>query len=138
MSFGPAIASLPFLLHVGPLSAISEQLEAGRLLTDDRPWIQFDAPLSHCAREAGLAEPFVGARLADLQRAVRDAMPVARDPYLARLTASQRGCVEAGLYMYEYAVRFDGGEHEAATRALAAFIRAVPDALRPAFGDWVK
>ena len=138
IAFGPAVASLPFLFQVGPLAAVRAELEAARINTDDRPWLQFEAPVSQRARVAGSASAFVSSDLAAFERRILAGSPVGADPYLSRLTPVQRRYVEGGMHMYEYGVRYETGYSAAGRGSLAGFIRNVPSAVRPPWGDWLR
>ena len=128
---GEAVASLPLMLYAG---RITQAPEGARLITDDRPWLGFEAPIAQRARAAGLAGTFGGQALAAHERALLEARPPGDDPWLAQLTEAQRAYVWGGMALYESAAL-----RGRATRAAArkAFEAKVPEAVRPARSRWV-
>ncbi len=136
IAWGPSVLSLPFLLYAGNLGAYAPSLATARRNTDDRPWIELDAPISQRARSAGGAYAFTGRALAAFERAMLG--DVERDPLLSNLSRRQRRMVKGGLYLYEYAVASRRREASKRKRAFGDYLLHVPQAVRPEISHWVK
>ncbi len=122
--------SLPFLFYAGNLT------EAGSLLTaptvtEDRPWIAWDAPREQRRREGGEAKAFVAGGLLAFEEALALAVPPAEDPYLVRLSDSQRRRVAGGLVLRQLSVASKAGDWKAHRQALHRLLLLVPAAERP-------
>lgn len=135
VSFGGAVFSLPFMLYAGNLGAYAPHLQDARRNTDDRPWIELEAPMSQRARKAGEAGAFTGRALAAFEREVLG--DVDRDPLLERLSRRQKRMVEGGMFLYEYAAADSVRDAEGRGRAQADYLIHVPAAVRPELRRWV-
>jgi spermidine synthase len=138
VAFGDALASLPFHFYAGNLAGVRSELEKRPRNTDGRPWVELAAPRSERARRAGRARAFVAGELAAFQRALHEATPPARDPYLRALTPAQRRYVAGGLHLYAWATSPVIGDGRARRDAWAGYLRSVPSAVRPRLDDWVR
>jgi spermidine synthase len=81
--------------YAGNLTATGIFTDAPRN-TDAHPRVEYLAPRTHREVRAGTATFLVGEQRERLYRDLRAAVSVDEDPYLARLTARQRGYVLAG------------------------------------------
>ncbi|MEM6705954.1 MAG: fused MFS/spermidine synthase [Acidobacteriota bacterium] len=116
--------TLPF--YAGNLGESREIVPSGPIHTDDRPVIEYRAPISHRNARAGRDEWFVGEQFLDLLKVLLEATPPARDPYLARLEPAARQFVTAGLKYHTGAVLDHLGQKEAAAQQLDEFLSLLP------------
>lgn len=120
------VLALMGLFYAGNLAAPGAIPAETPVNTDDLPIIEYSAPVSQ-RRHWGEGMPwFTGAELAAWYESLAGALPPARDPYLARLTAAERGFVEGGLDLYAANVAKAAGDQDAAERRLAGFRAKVP------------
>ena len=110
---GPRAAPLLWS-YVGDLGAARGLVQYAPLNTDDRPLIEYLAPVTHRRVGSKSASFLVRDRLTRLCADFLEAVPPDRDPYLARLAPAERGFAMAGYYAIETAVmRRLGREAEA-------------------------
>ena len=135
--------ALALRMYVGNVAA-GGVFDDHPLNTDSRPVVEYLAPRTHREVRTGRASFLTGERREDLYERIRTAAPVEEDPYLARLTETQREHVRAGHHYSRYAWESsrDGGQaDEAYERFVAHSPEGVIDALsparalRPAFGN---
>ncbi len=99
------------------------------LNTDARPRIEHLAPRTHReARAGGDASFLVGEDREDLYLALRTALPVEEDPYLAQLDEAQRGYVHAGHSYSRHVLLDDLGRPDLAEPYYAEFLERSPRA----------
>ncbi len=127
-------SAVPFLLYAGRLDYVQAELRRTPAITDDRPWLEWQAPVAQRERAARRRRPFAGRALADFQRQL---LRVDKDPFLADLDASRKRMVEGGLHLYDLAT-VGRREHERRGKALQGYIRSVPGEIRPAIERWVR
>ncbi len=104
--------TLPF--YAGNLGESRELVPNGQIHTDDRPVIEYQAPISHRNARAGRAEWFTGLELIDFFDQLFAATPPEKDPYLSRLDATARGFVSAGLSYHKGAILHHLGRRDEA------------------------
>ena len=121
--------TLPF--YAGNLSAADGLIPPGPINTDDRPLVEYLAPVTHREERAGTAGWFNSADLAAFLRRLTELAPPARDPHLALLSAAQRDFVTAGLSYYEGAVARQLGRDAEADGHFRDFARRIPIEFRP-------
>ena len=121
--------TLPF--YAGNLSAASGLIPPGPINTDDRPLVEYLAPVTQREERAGTTGWFNSTELAAFLQRLADLAPPARDPHLALLSAAQRDFVTAGLSYYEGAVARQLGRHAEAERHFRDFARRIPIEFRP-------
>jgi len=93
-----AVTVSTFMLgYCGNLTAVRDLFAEGPLVTDDRPLIEYLAPITQRRVEAKKATWFTGSALIDFLEEIRRRVPPDQDPYLGNLTEKQRGYTEAGL-----------------------------------------
>jgi len=130
------VEALALRHYVGNVTATG--LFADRPLnTDARPRIEHLAPRTHReARAGGDAAFLVGEEREDLYLALRTALPVEEDPFLAALDEDQRGYVHAGHSYSRHALLDDLGRPDLAAPYYAEFLERSPqtsvDDLSPA------
>ena len=121
--------TLPF--YAGNLSAAQGLIPPGPINTDDRPLVEYQAPVTQREERAGAAGWFNLAELGDFLRRLMELAPPARDPHLALLTAAQQDLVVAGRHYYDGAVASRLGRDADADAHFREFARRVPIAFRP-------
>lgn len=103
----------PLLLYYGGNLGQARELFAGSPVnTDDRPLIEFQAPVTQRAEAAGGANWLTGERFLRLLDEIVDRAPLENDPSLAGLTPQQRATAAAGRALLE--ARHLEGEGKAA------------------------
>lgn len=137
---GTGAGALPFLLYAGALVAGAGPWDAVPLSTDDRPWIEFEAPRAARARSAGQARAFVGSDLLEFQAGLIETLPPQQDPWWSKASPAQQRLIQGGRWLYAYAVYDALGPDARDQRreAFAEFLRHVPAALRPRLSRWVR
>jgi spermidine synthase len=121
-----ALEALAALMYAGNLTMASELFAASPLNTDDRPLIEFLAPVTQREQRHGTISWLVSAELARFYGELRDRAPIARDPYLTRLDDRQRQFVRAGDVLYEAVVSRDLGDRKRALERAGEFRDLVP------------
>ncbi|MDZ7752774.1 MAG: fused MFS/spermidine synthase [Gammaproteobacteria bacterium] len=92
---------LPLLLYYGGNLSETRELFAGYpLSTDDRPAIEFLAPVTQRAVATAASSWLTGAPLLELLEDIAGHTPWGSDPYLTALTPRQRATAEAGLALF--------------------------------------
>jgi len=127
-------ALLPF--YAGNLGAARDLLPAGPLNTDDRPLVEYWAPLA--GRASPGADPwFTGEPLQRFYERLLEAVPPERDPVLASLPDEARRYPTAGLDYYAAIVHRLQGEDDRAREALERALSALPEEL-PVAGPFMS
>ncbi len=121
--------TLPF--YAGNLGAARRLIPPGPINTDDRPLVEYLAPITHRQQRAGAVDWFHAEELAAFYRALLDEVPPEADPYLARLGLAARGYVRAGLSYAEAAVHRHRGREAEADRLFRDFVDRIPVEFRP-------
>ena len=121
--------TLPF--YAGNLSAAGGLIPPGPVNTDDRPLVEYLAPVTQREERAGTTGWFDSAELATFLRRLAASAPPSRDPHLALLTDAQRDYVTAGLSYYQGAVARRLGRDAEAERHFRDFAERIPIAFRP-------
>lgn len=112
------------LLHYcGNLTAATRLFDEYPVNTDDRPVIEYEAPITHREGRAGSTPWFVGQPLAALLTELLKESPPETDPYLERLSAEDRRSVRAGLALYMARFLDEAGDPRAAWKAMEEFQR---------------
>ena len=92
-------------LYQGNLSAAPELLAEFPVNTDDRPFVEYSAPVTHRQKRAGAARAFTGPELVAFYDALFAASPPERDPVLEGLEPALRERPRAGLAFYRSRVQ---------------------------------
>lgn len=104
-----------FLLgYCGNLSGSRELVADAVIDTDDRPRIEYLAPVTHRRVRAGEESWFIGEALLEWLERLREATPGERDPYLSDLTERERRYTEAGFLVHKARIEKEAGEERAA------------------------
>jgi spermidine synthase len=117
---------LPYLMYAGNLSANRTLFEHAALNTDDRPIIEYAAPISQQRAESGEAALLVGDEILALLTDLVVNVPSASDPFLERLSPTQVRYVDAGRQLYEVGVHVGAGRVAKAALIYREFLEAVP------------
>ncbi len=125
--------TLPF--YVGNLGRARRLVPEGPLNTDDRPLVEYLAPITHREQRAGHTDWFRSLELASFYRALLDEVTPEADPYLARLDDAERGYVLAGRSYGEAAVYRHLGREVEADRLLRDFVERIPVQFRPSTNE---
>ena len=125
--------TLPF--YAGNLSAADGLIPPGPINTDDRPLVEYLAPVTQRQERAGATGWFNLAELGDFLRRLMELAPPSRDPYLTGLTAAQRDLVVAGRHYYDGVVASRLGRAADAAAHFREFARRVPIEFRPPTGE---
>lgn len=119
---GGGLADL--LLHYcGNLTAAGKLLERYPVNTDDRPIIEYEAPVTHRRSRAKEASWFLGEELLRFLGNLWVAAPPENDPYLSGLSHSERDVVRAGLSLYLARVLEKAGDERRASKAMREYER---------------
>ncbi len=118
---------LPF--YAGNLGAARTVLGNGGINTDEYPLIEYLSPRTQWG-ESGQSPWFVSIPLVRFLEQVHAAVPVDSDPYLARLSATERGYVTAGASYYRAIVHRLRDENELAEENLADALQRLPASLQ--------
>jgi spermidine synthase len=118
-----------FLLgYAGNLARASSLVANAPVNTDDRPRIEYTAPVTQRRVGARKDHWFTQDRLLGFLEALRAAVPWESDPYLEGLTDRERGYCQAGLLLFKGKVERDMGDEaaaEATTRELETFLHSL-------------
>jgi spermidine synthase len=118
---------LPF--YAGNLGLARAVLGDGSINTDEYPLIEYLSPRTQWA-ESGESPWLVSLPLVRFLEQVQSAAPVDADPYLAQLSAAERGYVKAGASYYRAIVHRLREENEAAEENLADALQRLPPSLQ--------
>jgi hypothetical protein len=100
---GPRAAPLMWS-YVGNLEAAKTLVRSAPLNTDDRPLIEYLSPVTHRRVGGKTATFLIRDQLVALCADFMGTVPPGKDPYLSRLSWSERGFPVAGFYTLEGAV----------------------------------
>lgn len=120
-------AVLPF--YVGNLGAARSVIGAGDINTDEHPVIEYLSPRMQWA-SGGSSPWFVSTPLVRFFERLQRAAPAASDPYLASLSPTQRGYVEAGAFYYRAIVHRLREENDDAEQNLAEALQRLPASIQ--------
>jgi spermidine synthase len=116
---------LPF--YVGHLSRGRSVLGTGPVNTDARPVIEYLSPTTQWNDAQSATDSwFVSRSLARFIDRLRSAVPIANDPYLSRLSSTERAYIEAGVFYYRAIVERLQGNDDEAQRDLGHALERLP------------
>jgi spermidine synthase len=118
---GSWLGRIPQAAYAGNLTAASSLFARYPLNTDDRPRVEYRAPISHREAAAGGGSGLTGDALSSLFTGLFDAQPPLRDPYLAELGPAEIGRVLAGRELYDHLVARQAGRSAEARLHLERF-----------------
>lgn len=112
-----------FLMHYGGnLTAAAGLFQANPLNTDDRPRIEYNAPIAQVRKQAGRQDWFRGEPLLAFYALLLRITPPEQDPYLAATGPGGAENVRAGLALHRARV-YGRSNQRAASRAMQEFTR---------------
>jgi spermidine synthase len=103
------IDEMPYMFYVGNLSAQRELFKSYPTNTEDRPSIEYLAPISQQMIRAKLVPSMAGLQFAALYDRLRQNVPPEEDPYLIHLDATQVRYVRAALHSFKTILYRDHG-----------------------------
>jgi spermidine synthase len=119
---------VPMLAHyIGNLDRLRDRFDAYPLNRDDRPVIEYWAPITQRQQKTNQSAWLTGERLIDLMAEIQAAVPPADDPFLQLLPARLQRLPEAGMLLHRSQVLKRQGRLTAAQEAYARY-EAVLDA----------
>jgi spermidine synthase len=122
----PQADSVPFMAHyVGNLTAARHLFEVYVLNTDDRPVIEYRAPITHRRQQANAASWFVGNDLMTFMQTLLETVPPEQDAYLQKIPQREWDMVRAGFSLHRAGVLKKMGDMIAAQEELVRYQRAV-------------
>ena len=98
--------------YCGNLSAARELVAKAPINTDDRPLIEYLAPITHRRADTRGASWLTGEHLIAWLEELQAAVPPESDPYLARFPEAQRGYARVGLISHRGAMLRRAGRME--------------------------
>ncbi len=118
--------AVPFMAHyVGNLTAARYLFETVELNTDDRPVIEYRAPITHRRQRADAATWFVGLDLMSFMQKLLEITPPEQDAYLQQIPQREWRMVRAGLSLHRARVLKQTNDLIAAEEELSRYRRAV-------------
>jgi spermidine synthase len=114
------------LFYAGNLTANRHLFAAAAINTDDRPLIEYMAPIAQREQAAGGLRWFTSFRLVEFEHDLLERLPPTRDPYLVRLDPGERDFVLAGLDLFKTVLHKKANQPEEAKRHAEAFARRIP------------
>lgn len=96
------IDRIPHALYAGNLGQARSLFEAYPINSDDRPFVEYLAPISSRESVRGQVGSLTGYELAGFYRHLQQMVPPATDPYLAELQETELNSVLAGYQLYGY------------------------------------
>lgn len=119
------------LLYAGNLSTQHGLFDDVPVNTDDRPWIEYLAPITQQQQAAQAATWFTALDLVSFYDTLFATIPPERDPFLQKLNPEEVGYVHAGLSFYKAHVYRDAKQPQEAQRFLEDYLARVPAELHP-------
>lgn len=101
---------VPILAHyVGNLKNLNTEFKAFPMNTDDRPVIEYQAPITQRIVKSKKVDWLVGEELIDFMARVVKSSEPENDPYLSELNADIRQLSRAGLYLHRAQIYSEAG-----------------------------
>jgi spermidine synthase len=116
-SAAPETAQELLLYYQGNLSQARQLLDAYPINSDDHPFVEYNAPITHRNKRTDEATAFRGSELLRFYDALFEAAPPEADPVLAELSERERKLPRAGLELYRSQVLKHSGDPEGAASA---------------------
>jgi spermidine synthase len=118
--------AMMLLFYAGNLTEARGLFESSPINTDDRPEIEYSAPVTQRRVHGGESDWLTGNRLVRFYAQLAATAPPDDDPFLAASSATELGYTRAGRHLYESSVARFAGENDAARSEYEAFSRLVP------------
>jgi len=117
--------TLPY--YAGNLGESQEIVPTGPIHTDNKPVIEYQAPISHRNARAGKAQWFVGTEYIGFLDELIEATPPDKDPYLSQLDTTSQQFIQAGYSYHKGSILNSLGGHEQQAQVLLDdFLRLLP------------
>ena len=129
-------AALGGLFYAGNLTALRDLLRSHPVNTDDRPVIEFLAPIQQRRNLAYQVPRLIGPRLAELYERLFAGLPPEADPYLEALGTGVRDAVRAGLAYYRSKLFEASGNLDLAAEYRGEFEARMPPELVGRIAEW--
>jgi len=123
---GEAVRAMVLPFYAGHLSRAPYLVPDGPLNTDDRPRIEYTAPITQRQQNVGASRWFVRVELIDFFDALRQAVPPSADPYLTRIDSHEQRWVTAGFHYHAAAVDRARGSTDTARSHVRTFEELMP------------
>lgn len=104
------LSALMFPYYMGNLRAAQHLIPAGSINSDDRPFLEYLAPITQREQQGGTAQWLNARELLTFSSRLLEAIPPERDPYLTHLDGTARGLVRAGFHYYAASVYRERGD----------------------------
>ncbi len=113
---------VPMMAHyIGNLRALSQDLQSYPINQDDKPIIEYQAPVTQQLQKIKQAQWIVGEPLIELMEHIQAAQPLEFDPYLSHLGRKQRDIAKAGMQLHRAQVLKQTGHLTAAKKAYSDY-----------------
>ena len=116
--------TLPY--YMGNLSESNEIVPTGPIHTDNKPIIEYQAPISHRNARAGKAQWFIGSEYIEFIDKLHEATPPDQNPYLSQVDSISQQFVHAGYNYHKSAVLKSQGDNQQARVLFDNFMRLMP------------
>jgi spermidine synthase len=126
----PATADQVLLHYAGNLTRAAGLFADSAVNTDDRPTIEYSAPVSHVRTKAGAEQRFRGEALQGFYQLLLRITPPEEDPYLVNSGAAAAPLVSAGYQLHSARTFSYLGIKQAAVQADREFSRLMAQASR--------
>lgn len=114
---------VPVLSHyVGNMGMLSDAFEGFPLNHDDKPVIEYQAPVTQLRQQSGEVAWMVGRNLLDFMERIRDRQSSGTDPYLVDVPVRHKQLPLAGMELYRSQVLNSEGYGSAAREAYARYL----------------
>ena len=113
---------VPVLAHyIGNLRGLTRELQSCPINQDDKPVIEYQAPVTQRLQKIKQAQWIVGEQLIQLMERIQIEQPLELDPYLSQLEPEQRDIPKAGMHLHRAQVLKQGGHLTAAKKAYSDY-----------------
>ncbi|MEE2766747.1 MAG: fused MFS/spermidine synthase [Pseudomonadota bacterium] len=114
---------VPVLSHyIGNMGLLSDEFEGFPVNHEDKPVIEYQAPVTQLRQQSGEVTWMVGRNLLDFMERIRDRQPSGIDSYLVDVPARHNQLPEAGMELYRSQVLNSEGYRSAAKEAYARYL----------------
>ncbi len=114
------------LFYAGNIGANRALFAGAPINTDDRPIIEYEAPVAQREQAGGARPWFTSFPLAEFEAKLLRGLQPVDDPYLAELAPGERDYALAGMDLFSAILQRDAGNTTEADRHAETFRRSVP------------
>jgi spermidine synthase len=104
------------------MGLLSDEFEGFPVNHEDKPVIEYQAPVTQLRQQGGEVSWMVGRNLLDFMERIRDRQPSGIDSYLVDVPARHNQLPEAGMELYRSQVLNSEGYRSAAKEAYARYL----------------